>query len=187
MPTRFALNACLSIVAAAAPLAIVISSAGLAETVEPTVLLTTPTEAVHVVSAPAPVATAAPLAEPPAVKPPVDRRQAECVAKIILHEAAYEPRAGRVAVAQVVHARTKDGRFAADACAVARQRGQFFDIDAFNPARDAQWDDAVGIAADVLTGEADPVAPGALFFHASYSPMPGRQRVTQIGGHVFYR
>lgn len=189
MPTRFALNACLSIAAVAAPLAIAVSSSAVfAETVEPTA---TVTQAVQVVVAPALPAIASlsetPAPEIAAAPPQVDRRQAECIAKIILHEAAYEPRQGRVAVAQVVHARTKDGRFAANACAVARQRGQFFDIDAFEPARDAKWDDAVAIATDTLNGDGEAVAPGALFFHAAYSPMPGRQRVAQIGGHVFYR
>lgn len=120
--------------------------------------------------------------------PRVDARQVECVAKIILHEAATEPREGRVAVAQVIRTRMRDRRFAPTACAVAKQRGQFFDVDAFNPSRSTdRWQDAVAIATHTLSGGGDDVAPGALFFHAAYSPMPGRQRVTQIGGHVFYR
>ncbi|WP_419808627.1 cell wall hydrolase [Sphingomonas sp.] len=117
-----------------------------------------------------------------------DARQVECIAKIIMHEAAYEPRSGRVAVAQVVRTRIRSGRFAADACGVARQRGQFFDVDAFRPSRDGTaWADAVAIAAETLRGDGEEVVPGALFFHAAYSPMPGRVRVGQIGGHVFYR
>lgn len=124
---------------------------------------------------------------PSPVEPSTDARHVACVAKIILHEAAYEPRPGRVAVAQVIRARIRSGRFAPDACAVARQRGQFFDVDAFDPPRNAAWDDAVAIAAETLQGDGDDVVPGALFFHASYSPMPGHARVGQIGGHVFYR
>lgn len=117
-----------------------------------------------------------------------DARHVECVAKIIMHEAAYEPRPGRIAVAQVVRARIRDGRFAGDACAVARQRGQFFNVDAFRPSRATpEWADAVAIAAETLRGETADVVPGALFFHAAYAPMPGRRRVGQIGGHVFYR
>ena len=147
-------------------------------------------------SAPAPDMVALPdqpvLAPPVAVEAPPaaatpDPRHIACVAKIILHEAAYEPRPGRVAVAQVIRARIRSGRFAADACAVARQRGQFFNVDAFDPPKNAAWADAVAIAAQTLEGQGDDVVPGALFFHASYSPMPGHARVGQIGGHVFYR
>ena len=130
-----------------------------------------------------------PTAPEPATVPvtAVDERHVECIAKIILHEAAYEPRSGRVAVAQVIRARIRSGRFAADACAVARQRGQFFDVDAFSPPRGAAWNEAVAIAQDTLRGDGADVVPGALYFHASYSPMPGHARVGQIGGHVFYR
>ena len=139
---------------------------------------------------PTPAVTPADLPSPDATQPTataVDQRHVECIAKIIMHEAAYEPRSGRVAVAQVIRARIRDGRFAANACDVARQRGQFFNVDAFNPPRGAAWDDAVEIATDTLNGAGADVAPGALYFHASYSPMPGHQRVGQIGGHVFYR
>ena len=105
-----------------------------------------------------------------------------------MHEAAYEPWDGRVAVAQVIRHRMADGRFAADPCGVARQRGQFFDVDAFQPPRDsAAWGQAVQIATATLTGGGDEVAPGALFFHASYAPMRGRVQIARIGGHVFYR
>lgn len=179
-------HALLSLLAVAGPLTIASSSAVLAQTVEtlPPPALSAPVEVVTV----APVVVApAPEPDKPSVERP-DPRHVECVAKIIIYEAAHEPRAGRVAVAQVIRTRIKSGRFAPNACAVARQRGQFFDVDAFNPSRSsATWTDAAAIATDTLNGAGDEVAPGALFFHAAYSPMPGHQRVTQIGGHVFYR
>ena len=144
------------------------------------------------------IVEAVPAAEAPAAALPPqaaasddgapDARHVECVAKIIMHEAAYEPRSGRIAVAQVVRARIRDGRFARDACAVARQRGQFFNVDAFRPSRSTpEWADAVAIAAETLRGQTEDVVPGALFFHAAYAPMSGRKRVGRIGGHVFYR
>ena len=189
-------NAFLSLLAISAPLIIASSSAVFAQTTE-TPTQPTPSAPVEITTpASLPVAIVAPTPAPePAIieradvqpDPRPDPRHVECVAKIIMHEAAHEPRAGRVAVAQVVRTRINSGRFAADACAVARQRGQFFDVDAFNPSRDAAWTDAVAIATDTLNGAGEEVAPGALFFHAAYSPMPGRQRVTQIGGHIFYR
>lgn len=130
-----------------------------------------------------------PPVEPAAISAPAPDAQAvECIAKVIMHEAAYEPWDGRVAVAQVIRHRVSDGRFGADPCDVARQRGQFFDVDAFRPARDsAAWGEAVRIATAALTTDGEEVAPGALFFHAAYSPMPGHAPVTRIGGHVFYR
>lgn len=117
-----------------------------------------------------------------------DPRQIECIAKVVVHEAGSEPVRGQRAVAQVIRTRIKDGRFGADACAVVKQRGQFFNVDAYDPPRDnARWSTAVAIAHDVLSGTDEEVAPGALFFHAVASPMPRRTRVAQIGGHVFYR
>lgn len=126
---------------------------------------------------------------PVAADPAPDPAQVECVAKVILHEAANEPTRGQIAVAQVIRARMKDGRFASDACAVIRQRGQFFDVDAYQPARDTQrWSAAAQIAATVLShADEEEVAPGALFFHAARSAMPSRVRIAQVGGHVFYR
>lgn len=142
------------------------------------------------VPAPPEAAELAPVAEiveaTPARAAPA-QHHVECVAKVILHEARDEPRPGRIAVAQVIRARIRDGRFAGDACGVTRQRGQFFDVDAFTPPRNEHWHDAVAIASETLAGEGADLVPGALFFHASYSPMPGRKRVGQIGGHVFYR
>ena len=190
-PTRFLL----SIAAVAAPVAIASSAAPtFAQTIEPAPTLS---PAVQVLQAPTllaatPIVPAPPLTveQPPAPLPDAslpDPAQVECVAKIIIHEAGNEPRDGRVAVAQVIRTRIKSGRFAADACAVAKQRGQFFDVDAYDPPRTARWNDAVAIATDTLSGAGDDVAPGALFFHAARSPMPGRVRVAQIGGHVFYR
>ena len=167
------------------PIAAVVASSGLASSA--------PTFAQTIEPAP-PLTFDAPLASPDAAFPDSPRadsqpdpKQVECVAKVILHQAANEPRNGRVAVAQVIRTRIRSGRFAADACAVARQRGQFFNVDAYDPSRDRRWNDAVAIAIDTLSGANDDVVPGALFFHAARSPMPGRVRVAQIGGHVFYR
>lgn len=188
---RSSIRRLLSIVAVAAPLAIASSAAPtFAQTIDPAPAIQL-APAVLPINIPDPLAPAAlpaapsaPVATPDATPDP---RQVECVAKIIIHEAANEPHDGRVAVAQVIRTRIKSGRFAADACAVAKQRGQFFNVDAYAPSRDHRWDDAVAIATDTLNGAGDDVAPGALFFHAARSPMPGRVRVTQIGGHVFYR
>ena len=152
-----------------------------------------PTQIPVILTAPAPVVAlgtraadaAAPLPDTARTRP--EAAQVECVAKVILHEAANQPRNGQVAVAQVIRTRMKVGRFGTDACAVVRQRGQFFDVGAYNPSRSsATWTAAVAIAAATLAGEGEELVPGALFFHGVASPM-NRVRVAQIADHVFYR
>lgn len=117
-----------------------------------------------------------------------DPRELECVAKVIMHEAGNQPRIGQVAVAQVIRARMKSGRFANTACGVVKQRGQFFNIDAHEPSRsNERWETAMEIATDTLSGEGEEVAPGALFFHSAGARMATRVRVAQIADHTFYR
>ena len=123
----------------------------------------------------------------------VDAKSVECMAKVVLHEAGNQPREGKIAVAQTLVNRLKaGGRFGGSICQVANQRGQFFRIASFRPRRDTDgWQEAVEIAHEVLAGQADPVAPGAMYFRASYAPANAffrtRQRVTTVGAHVFYR
>ena len=122
----------------------------------------------------------------------VDSKSVECMAKVVLHEAANQPREGKIAVAQTLVNRLNAGRFGDTICGVVNQKGQFFRIASFHPRRDTDgWQEAVEIAHEVLAGQADPVAPGAMFFRASYAPANAffrtRQRVTTVGAHVFYR
>ena len=117
-----------------------------------------------------------------------DAREVECMAKVIVHEAGNQPYRGQMAVAQVIRTRMKKGGFGSSACAVVKQRGQFFDVDAYEPSRTGRrWNTAVEIATDTLQGEGDEVVPGALFFHSAGASMPTRTRVAQIAGHTFYR
>lgn len=126
------------------------------------------------------------VAEPAA--PAIDPREVECVAKVVIHEAGNQSYKGKLAVAQVVRARMNDGRFPRTACAVIKQRGQFFNVDAYNPSRKtALWSEAVEIANDTLSGEHADVVPGALFFHAVGARIPGRKRLGQVGNHIFLR
>ncbi len=127
--------------------------------------------------------------EPAAIAdtPAVRSRDVECMAKVIVHEAGNQPYRGQMAVAQVIRARIRAG-FADTACAVVKQPGQFFDVDAYQPARTGRrWNTAVEIATDTLQGEGDEVVPGALFFHSAGASMPTRTRVAQIADHTFYR
>ena len=131
-------------------------------------------------------------ASAPSMAASADAASVECMAKVVVHEAGNQPRAGKIAVAQTLVNRLKAGRFGDSICAVVNQRGQFFQVSSFHPDRDADgWQDAVEVSHEVLAGEADPVAPGAMFFRASYAPANSffrtRQRVTTVGAHIFYR
>ena len=114
----------------------------------------------------------------------------ECLAKVVLHEAGNQGRVGMTAVAEVVMNRLNDprGRFGRSICGVVMQRGQFFNVHAYNGRRDPRWSRAVEIARQVRAGDADRVTNGAYFFRAHYGAgFPGRTRVATIGGHAFYR
>lgn len=118
----------------------------------------------------------------------LDKSEIECVAKVVVHEAGNQPHKGQLAVAQVIRARMKSGRFAPSACGVVKQRGQFFNVDAYNPPRNnGRWNTAVDIAKRTLAGKGEDVAPGALFFHSAGASFPKRTRVAQIADHTFYR
>jgi spore germination cell wall hydrolase CwlJ-like protein len=113
-----------------------------------------------------------------------------CLAKIVHHEAANQPRRGQIAVAEVVMNRLASPRFPKSVCAIARQRGQFFNVDAYHPERDPRWHTAVQVAEDAMNGDAPQVVGNALFFHTASSSgsfVGGRQMVARIGGHIFYR
>ncbi|HEV7660346.1 MAG TPA: cell wall hydrolase [Allosphingosinicella sp.] len=113
-----------------------------------------------------------------------------CLAKVVVHEAGNQSREGQMAVAQVVMNRVNDsrGRFGRTVCGVIMQRGQFFNVHAYNPPRNARWRTAVEIARQARDGTHPPVIGNALFFHAAYAaPFRGRAFVGRIGDHVFYR
>lgn len=122
----------------------------------------------------------------------VDTASVECMAKVVMHEASNQPLEGKIAVAQTLMNRLKAGRFGDTICEVANQRGQFFHIASFRPRRTTNgWQEAVEIAHQVLAGEADAVAPGAIYFRASYARSNAffrtRERVATVGAHIFYR
>lgn len=117
--------------------------------------------------------------------------ETECMAKVVHHEAGNQPLQGQLAVAEVIVNRIKSGRFPTTPCAVANQRGQFFQTDSYQvPKTSERWRTAVAVARLAQAGEWAPVAPGALFFHATYSRYDWshtRAFVTRIADQVFYR
>jgi spore germination cell wall hydrolase CwlJ-like protein len=143
-------------------------------------------DAAPVIAAPPP-----PAAEVPAAEPELNPRHVTCVAKVVHHEAGNQPRAGQIAVAQVIVNRVKHG-FGNDVCEVVNQPGQFFRLSRYHPNRKSPtWAAAVDVARAVLTGEARDHAKGALYFHANWAKpdsfFRGRTRLARLEDHDFYR
>jgi len=119
-------------------------------------------------------------------------QQTRCLATAVYYEARSESLAGQLAVAHVVLARARSGRFPSSPCGVVTQPGQFSFVRAGRlpeaPKNAGQWRTARVIARIAEDGSWENPAHGALFFHAArVSPDWNRPRVTRIGGHVFYR
>jgi len=115
-----------------------------------------------------------------------------CMAKVVHHEAGNQPHAGQLAVAQTILNRVESGRFAGSVCGVVHQRNQYFDTTRYHPNRgSSQWQTAVAVAFEALSGKAQSIVPGALFFRAAYAAptgfFKGRTRIAALGDHVFYR
>lgn len=123
----------------------------------------------------------------------VDQASLTCMAKVVHHESRGQPRKGMLAVAQTLINRVKaGGRFGDSVCGVASKPGQYFKIAAYHPNEgSSDWQQAVDVSRDALSGKAEDAAQGALFFHAGYAKpntfFRSRQRVAAIGGQVFYR
>ncbi len=116
----------------------------------------------------------------------------ECVAKVVHREAANQSRRGQLAVAQVMINRSRSGRFPASLCDVAKQPGQFFNVDRYDGRKDKKrWEIALEVAREAVAGTAEDPTGGAYFYHADYvAPsrfFRSRERVAQIEDHIFYR
>lgn len=125
------------------------------------------------------------------IEPALNEDHVTCVAKVVHHESANQPREGQIAVAHVMVNRVENG-FAPDVCAVARQPRQFFNIDRYNPnPASPQWETAVAVAREVLSGEAEDHSRGALYFHANWAKLDRffqtRTRVARLDDHDFFR
>ncbi|MGE3692373.1 MAG: cell wall hydrolase [Novosphingobium sp.] len=122
----------------------------------------------------------------------VSDKDAECLAKIVHHESANQHERVQLAVANVVLNRLKSSSsaFPDSICAIALQRGQFFNVHAYRPHRDPRWAFSQEIASRAIAGEGNSFAPGALFFHTKGAVSQisrKRPRVARLGGMDFYR
>jgi spore germination cell wall hydrolase CwlJ-like protein len=140
---------------------------------------------------PAEIVIVAEPAPAPATNAAINDDHVTCIAKVVHHEAANQPRDGQIAVAHVLMNRVEEG-FERDVCAVARQPRQFFNIDRYQPNPNSQsWATAVAVAREVLSGEAEDHSRGALYFHANWARLDRffqtRTRVARLEDHDFFR
>jgi spore germination cell wall hydrolase CwlJ-like protein len=118
--------------------------------------------------------------------------ETRCLAGAVYFESKGESLAGQLAVARVVLARTKSGRFPSSICGVVYQPSQFSFVRGGKMPRidmgSQHWRNAVAISRIALDGSWKSPVEGALFFHARYvSPGWKLKRMGTIDNHVFYR
>jgi spore germination cell wall hydrolase CwlJ-like protein len=119
-------------------------------------------------------------------------REAHCLAGAVYFESKGESLAGQLAVARVVMARAKSGRFPGSLCGVVFQKSQFSFVRGNampNIDKGSQnWRNAIAISKIALDGAWKSPVEGALFFHARrVSPGWRLTRLGTIDNHIFYR
>jgi N-acetylmuramoyl-L-alanine amidase len=130
-----------------------------------------------------------------------------CLAMNIYHEARDQPRAGQIAVGQVVMHRVYDDRFPDNVCDVVKQgptyswtedfpvrnRCQFSwycDGKSDEPKDTKAWDNAMLMAIGVYNGRVVDLVDGATHYHATYVQPEWAETKTEtvrIADHIFYR
>ena len=124
-------------------------------------------------------------------------REVECLAKNIYFEAGSEPRAGKIAVAEVTMNRVKSKQFPRSVCGVVYQktRGtcQFSWVckDGKQVRSNTAWRESLQIAENILISKKKyGIIGNAMYFHADYVEpawAAEKQLIAQIGAHIFYR
>lgn len=115
-----------------------------------------------------------------------------CLAGAVYFESKGESLAGQLAVARVVIARAKSGRFPTTLCGVVYQKSQFSFVRGGGMPPIAtgslHWRNAVAISRIALNDSWKSPVEGALFFHARHvSPGWRLTRIGSIDNHIFYR
>lgn len=125
------------------------------------------------------------------------RKQVDCLAENIYHEAGYEPKDGKKAVALVTLNRTQDERFPSNICGVVKQKtvnvcqfSWFCMPVKLNRNSDA-YKESMEVALYVYANyeKLKDITNGALYYHADYvNPRwRGLEKTTIIGRHIFYK
>lgn len=123
-------------------------------------------------------------------------RDVECLAKNIYFEAGSEPRAGKIAVAEVTMNRVKSRQFPRTVCGVVYQKirsiCQFSWVCEDKKAirNQAAWRESLKIAENILISKRRyGIIGNAMYFHADYvdpSWASEKKLIVQIGRHIFY-
>ena len=123
------------------------------------------------------------------------KKQIDCLADNIYHEAGHEPREGKEAVALVTLNRTQDPRFPKDICGVVKQKTtsvcqfSWFCMNVSVKNRNV-YDEARNVAVYVYVNYENlkDITKGALYYHADYvNPKWKLEKTTVIGRHIFYK
>jgi spore germination cell wall hydrolase CwlJ-like protein len=125
------------------------------------------------------------------------KKQVDCLADNIYHEAGHEPEKGRVAVALVTMNRVQDPRYPKDICSVVKQKVNYtcqftwFCEEGKRVSNSHTYREARRVALFVYANydKIKDVTYGALFYHADYvNPRwRGLEKTTVIGRHIFYK
>lgn len=120
----------------------------------------------------------------------VPRKDINCLATVIYHEARGEPLIGQMAVAHVVMNRVRSDKYPDNICDVVYQPYQFSYIDKAIPDWNSKaWDAAVREAVYTYFGLTDDVSIGATHYYAHNKVNPdwASYKPTKIvlGGHTF--
>jgi len=123
------------------------------------------------------------------------QKQIDCLAENIYHEAGYESRQGKEAVALVTLNRMQDPRFTKDICGVVKQKTtsvcQFsWFCHKVSISNKDVYEDAKEVAVYVYANYENlkDITKGALYYHADYvNPRWKLEKTTVIGRHIFYK
>lgn len=142
---------------------------------------------------PAMIATTSVVAEAgaePAIKADETDPELVCMAKVVRHEAANQPREGQLAVAQLIMNRLRSPKFPKSVCGVVHQPGQFFNTNAYHPSRgDRLWKTAMEVSVEARNAMRESVIGNAIYYNAARTRSAfhaGRKLATTIGDHAFY-
>ena len=124
-------------------------------------------------------------------------REVECLARNIYFEAGGEPRAGKIAVAEVTMNRVKSKQFPRTVCAVVHQKTkgtcQFSWVCEGKKSvyrNSDAWRDSIKIAENILISRKEyGIIGSAKYFHATYVDPEWAERkrvIKKIGQHIFY-
>jgi spore germination cell wall hydrolase CwlJ-like protein len=125
------------------------------------------------------------------------KKQVDCLAENIYHEAGHEPENGKHAVALVTLNRTQDERFPSNICGVVKQKTQgtcqfsWFCMPVKLNRNTEAYRKSLEAALFVYANyeKLKDVTYGALYYHADYvNPRwRGVEKTVVIGRHIFYK